>query len=58
MFVVFFAILYAILTYGLIFAAQDGARRMLRVQADDTMVELGDCESFVIGGQDMPGFSR
>ena len=45
MFLVFFAILYALLTYGLMFAAQqslnlaaqDGARRMLRVQANDSV---------------------
>lgn len=44
-FLVFFAILYAVLTYGLMFAAQqtlnlaaqDGARLMLRVQAQDSM---------------------
>lgn len=47
MFVVFFVILYALLTYGLMFAAQqslnlaaqDGARRMLRVQANDSVVQ-------------------
>lgn len=45
MFIVFFAILYALLTYGLMFAAQqslnlaaqEGARRMLRVQANDSV---------------------
>lgn len=47
MFVVFFVILYALLTYGLMFAAQqslnlaaqDVARRMLRVQANDSVAQ-------------------
>jgi len=46
-FLVFFTVLYALLTYGLMFsaqqtlnlAAQDGARRMLRVQAPDSMAQ-------------------